>query len=375
MRNPNTDLQRTLRSLKALSVASMKMYFRNRGAVIFTLILPLVLLSVFGFLSRGGGGPRLTIAITNHSQTELARNFTEAIKNMPAFKIQELSEPEAASALGKGNADLQIIVPEQFGAADSSTGGLKPAKIETHYNEATPQTGQVANLIVQQIATDFNTRLSNTPQIISVAASGVKTNNLGFFDFILPGILSMTIMQLGIFGVSFAFVSHKASGALRRIQATPIHPRIFIFAQAITRLIMTFITVLFLLSLGIYFFDFHMVGNFIEFAAVTVLGIIVFLGFGFAIAGWAKDENQVAPVANIIQLPMLMLSGVFFSRDAFPGWLKAITDYLPLTFLSESLRHIANEGQHVTQMPGNILGLLVWGVVIFAVAIYLFRWE
>ena len=374
MSNSKIGLNRTVQSLKALTIASLKMYFRNRGAVIFTLFLPLVLLGVFGFLSKGSS-PKITIEVTNHSSTELARSFTDAIKSISSFKVEEVSESDALSALSKGNADLQVIIPEQFGVLNPQTGQPAPATVETHYNQAKPQIGQTANLIVQQAAAKFNTRITGEPQIISVAASGVQTNNLGYFDFILPGILSMTIMQLGIFGVSFTFVSLKASGALRRIQATPVHPRNFIFAQAVTRLVITLLTVSILLGFGIYFFNFHMIGSYAEFALITLIGIIVFLGFGFGIAGWAKDENQVAPVANIIQLPMLMLSGIFFSRDAFPAWLKTVTDYFPLTYLSDALRHIANEGQHITELKGDAAGLAIWGIIIFALAIYLFRWE
>ena len=374
MSDSKIGLKRTLQSLKTLTVASLKMYFRNRGAVIFTLFLPLILLGVFGFLSKGSS-PKITIALTNRSANELSRNFTDAIKGISSFKVEEVSESDALSALSKGNADLQVIIPERFGLLDPQTGQPAPATIETHYNQTKPQLGQTANLIVQQVATGFNTRITGEPQIITVASSAVQTNDLGFFDFILPGILSMTIMQLGIFGVSFTFVSLKASGALRRIQATPVHPRNFIFAQAVTRLVITLLTVSILLGLGIYFFNFHMVGSYAEFGLVAVIGITVFLGFGFGIAGWAKDENQVAPVANMIQLPMLMLSGIFFSRDDFPGWLKAVTDYFPLTYLSDALRHIANEGQHISELKGDVTGLIIWGVIIFALAVYLFRWE
>jgi ABC-2 type transport system permease protein len=99
------------------------------------------------------------------------------------------------------------------------------------------------------------------------------------------------------------------------------------------------------------------------------------LGFGFAIAGYAKDENQVAPLANVIQLPMLLLSGIFFPREGFPPWLYKVTNYFPLTYLSDGMRHIANEGLHLSQISNDLLGLVVWTFVIFIVAIKMFRWE
>jgi ABC-2 type transport system permease protein len=108
---------------------------------------------------------------------------------------------------------------------------------------------------------------------------------------------------------------------------------------------------------------------------VCIFGILIFLGIGFAIAGWARDETQVAPVANLIQLPMLLLSGIFFSRDGFPTWLKSITDYFPLTYVSHGLRKIANEGVSLAEIPVDVVGMTIWLVIVYFIAIRVFRWE
>ena len=118
-----------------------------------------------------------------------------------------------------------------------------------------------------------------------------------------------------------------------------------------------------------------MVGSFLAFGVASGLGVVVFLAFGFCIAGWAKDENQAAPIANLVTFPMLFLSGVFFSRDGFPALLKTVTDYFPLTFLADALRRIANEGASLSAVRGDLQGLAVWGVVVFFVAVLIFRWE
>jgi ABC-2 type transport system permease protein len=367
-------MNRTLTSFKALFTASLKMYYRNKGAVIFTLIVPMALLGVFGFLSKSSG-TLVKIDVTNYSNSQISQTVLENLKKVPAFKITETTEKQSTNDLSKGNIDLQVIVPKDFGEIDPTTNKPSPSQIITHYNQAKPQNGQAANLIISEIISQLNNKILGTPQIISVESSGVQTNNLTFFDFILPGILAMSIMQLGIFGTAFAFVSLKASGALRRIQATPIHPRNFILAQAATRLIITLASVLILVGFGKQFFGFHMLGSYFSFLLVGCVGSLIFLGLGFAIAGVSKDENQVAPLANLIQLPMLLLSGVFFPRDNFPHWLKTITDYFPLTFMADALRKIANEGVSLFHLGGDLLGLGIWMIVVFIVAINVFRWE
>jgi ABC-2 type transport system permease protein len=365
-------MKQNLRSLLALTRASLKMYYRNKGAIVFSLLIPIALLSIFGFLSKGSG-QTIGIGLTTRASSDLSRQLLEKLEKVEAFKITMMTESEAAAELGKGNLDLQVIIPADFGKTENEK--TIESSVQTRYNSAKPQAGQIANLVIIEMVANLNKELTHAPTVIDVKSEGVAVKNLGYFNFILPGILSMTIMQLGIFGVAFSFVAMKASGALKRIQATPVHPVYFVFAQATVRLMVTFSSALILLAFGTYFFGFHMEGSYFSFALVCIIGILIFLGFGFAIAGWARDETQVAPVANLIQLPMLMLSGIFFSRDGFPGWLKAITDYFPLTYVSHALRKIANEGAGFVDLSGDVLGMGVWLVVIYVVAVRVFKWE
>lgn len=365
-------MNQTVRSFLALTKASMKMYLRNKGALVFTLLIPIALLSIFGFLSKGRGSS-IKVGVTNHSTGELSKQFVETLKKVEAFRITEIPDEEATAELGKGNLDLQVIVPENFGTM--ANGIPSASSVQTRFNSAKPQSGQIANMVIIQIVSDLDRRLTHAQALLNVKSEGVTTNNLGYFDFILPGILSMTIMQLGIFGVAFSFVAYKFNGTLRRIQATPVKPIYFVFAQAAVRLVVILTTAAILVAFGTYLFDFHMMGNYFNFGLVCVVGILIFLGFGFAIAGWAKDETQVAPVANLIQLPMLLLSGIFFSRDGFPSWLRTITDYFPLTYVSHGLRMIANEGASLTQLPVDLMGMGVWLILIYAFAVWVFRWE
>jgi ABC-2 type transport system permease protein len=360
------------RSFLALTKASLKMYYRNKGAIIFTLLIPVALLSIFGFLSKGGGHS-IKISLTNYSSTELSAQFVTSLKKIEAFRISEEAEADGLVELGKGNIDLQIVVPENFGTIEN--GKPLASTLQTRFNNAKSEGGKVANLAIVQIISKFDKQLTNSPTILDVKSEGITSSGLGYFDFILPGILSMSIMQLGIFGVAFSFVALKASGALRRLQATPVHPVYFVFAQATVRLLVTLATASLLIAFGTYFFSFHMVGSYLSFGIVCILGILIFLGVGFCIAGWARDETQAAPIANLIQLPMLLLSGIFFSREGFPLWLRTITDYFPLTYVSHALRKIANEGASLADLPVDLIGMSVWIILIYVLAVKLFRWE
>src|SRR5882724_964772 len=153
------------RSLLALTKASFKMYYRNRGAIIFSLLIPIALLSIFGFLSKGGG-TSIQIALTNHAHGEIATQFTERLKSIKAFKITEMTEEEAAAEMAKGNLDLQVIVPDNFGVMENG----KPlnSSIQTKFNTAKPQSGQIANLAIVEIVSNLDRKLTNSPTVLDV---------------------------------------------------------------------------------------------------------------------------------------------------------------------------------------------------------------
>ena len=364
---------RAWRVFSSLTVASMKMYFRNRSALFFTIFFPIVLVAVFGLLSNSSGTGSIKLDVTNYSHSPLATAYVKAVDNVSAFKVTQTSQGYARGQLGNGKIDLQVVVPKDFGVVHN--GRMTTSDIQTYYNQARPGNGQTAGLILGQIASGFNNQLTHAPTVIGLKSTGVKTNNLGYIDFILPGILAMTIMQLGIFSVAFGFISFKTSGALRRIQATPINAANFLVAQSITRYIVGMLQIVLLAGLGLIFFHLHLLGSVFYLWIVVSLGIGVFLAMGFAVAGAAKDENQAAPLAQLLQLPQLFLSGIFFPREDFPHWLQTVTNYFPLTYLSDAMRSIFNQNISFWALHTDIIGLVAWGIIAYIIADRVFSWE
>ncbi len=360
---------------KTLTVASVKMYFRNRTAVFFTLFIPVMFILIFGaFNTTKQSNFKLTIV--NNSNTELAGQFTKALEdNKNVFNASQNNIDNAKDLLDKGKTDLIIVIPSQFGSIDPTTQKLQAAEITTYYNKGQPQVGQAASLVIGQIVSSFNNEITRTPVVYSVNSQGISTHNLSYLDYLVPGILALSIMQLGIFSIAFAFVSFKSTGALRRLFVTPTHPISFIFGQSVARFIIAFLQVALLLALSILVFKVQVVGSILNMFILAFLGIIVFLMFGFAVAGWAKDENQAAPIANLITFPMLFLSGTFIPRDNLPEWLQRLTGFLPLTYLADAMRSVSTLGYSLWQVRMDILGLIVWGIIMFIVAIKVFKWE
>jgi ABC-2 type transport system permease protein len=355
-----------MRVILKLTVASIKMYFRQREAIIWSFILPLFIVSIFAFVRFDGLGT-IHLGIVDESGG-IGSDISNALRNVETFKTDAGSRDHELAELQKGERDLVFVIPPTLGGGDSNT-------VLVFTNEERVQQAQIGVLVLQRFLDER--LLARTPVAgrILVHAQPVKSRNLSYIDFLLPGILAMSIMQMGIFGVAFGFVSLKKRGILRRLSVTPVRPADFIIAQVVTRVLVLMIQIGLMVAVGMLLLHFHFSGNLFSMFLIGALGAIVFLSFGFAIAGISKSEDQVAPLANIITLPLLFLSGVFFSRSTLPEFLRRITDFSPLTHLADAMRAVAIDGATLMDVRLQLVGLVVWGVLACVLAIKLFRWE
>jgi ABC-2 type transport system permease protein len=352
-----------------LTVASLKMWFRDRQALFWSLFLPLLLMVIFGILDFGSLG-RIDLGLIDHADNQASQRLVAALEGLDAFNISRGGTEESErQALADGDRNLVIIIPATF---DPSSG---PVVVQVLYNEGTPRESQIGQAILRQVLDDLTFTLTDASRLFVIDAQPVDSRNLRFIDFLMPGIVAMAIMQMGLFSVAFAFVQLKKQGILRRLLATPIQPASFLFAQVFTRLMVSILQTLVLIGVAVWFFDVHLVGNILAILLLALIGGAVFISIGFAISGWAKSEEVAAPIANVVALPMMFLSGVFFPREAMPEALVRITDYLPLTFLAEALRNVAINGATLWSQWLNLAGLAAWLALSFVLAVRLFRWE
>lgn len=355
----------------ALFVASVKMFVRNRAALFFSLVVPLLIMLIFGVLNFGGT-TQVSLGLVDQANNQASNVLRTALERTDAFELQAGDRDSELMELGEGHRDLVLVIPYGFQLQPARLG----APLVAYTNAAKPQQAQVGGLLLNAAISQviLNAGQPGAPGGPVVRIEELPGRDLGYIDFLVPGMLALTVMQLGLFSVAFGFVNLKRTGALRRLFATPTSPAYFLGAQVTSRLLIGLMQVLVLLGVGLWF-GLQLVGSVPLLLAVSVLGSIIFLAMGFAIAGWAKNEDQAAPVANLLSLPMTFLSGVFFPRDAMPDLLQRITEFLPLTYLSEALRRIANDGAGVADISGDLLGLAAWAVIAFVVAVRLFSWE
>ncbi len=349
-----------------LIVASLKMYARQREALVWNILLPLFMIFLFGFVNFGGLGT-LDVGVVNEAGPP-AEELLAALRKVQTLNLSEGTREAELAELAKGERAAVAVIPPSYRVGTSTD-------LTVYANDGKPQESQLAALVLQRVFDEMAFAQSPPATRVTVTTKPVKARNLTYIDFLIPGILAMSIMQTGIFGVAFGFVSLKKRGILRRLWVTPINPNDFIIAQVVTRLIVLMIQIVIMVGVGVLFFKLHFIGSLLDMFLVGLLGGVVFLAIGFALAGISRSEDQVAPLANVITLPMLLLSGVFFSRSNLPGFIHTITDYFPLTYLADGMRSIAIDGASLASIGVQLIGLGVWCIASVVLAVKMFRWE
>jgi len=352
---------------RALLLASLKMFYRNKHSIFWTLLLPVVILGVFALLNLGGGVDA-QLGVVDNAGNKASAALLAALQRSDLVSVHSGIAADEEASLRAGDRDAVLVIQPDYDGA----GG----HVALDLNGARFHQAEQAQLVVDDAVDRAARSRGVSPR--TVAVSAVTVNNAreqGYTDFLIPGIIALSVMQTGLFTVLYTFVHLRQRGILRWLKATPLRAADFLAAQVGTRLILAAAQTLILVLIALLVFRVHVYGNVGWLLLVAVLGAAVFLALGFAISGSTGSIESAAPIANLVGLPMIVLSGVFFSRGGMPGWLHTVTDFLPLTYLVDALRHISYDGFGLLDIRTDILGMLAWLAISALLAVRLFRWE
>lgn len=355
-----------MRPLWAMIVANMKMTVRNRTALFWMLAFPIIFIVLFGFL-LGGSDFSVNVGVVNATESPLTAQVVDQMKSVDSFKVSTGDRDAEMNALNKGDRDVVVI----FGPGQ----GGSQASAEIWYDQANAQTSQVAVSAIQQFFSEANQAMSDAPRPIVATVQGVSTQSMSYIDFLVPGILAMSIMTSGMIGLSSYFVTYREKGILRRIKATPFPLSSFIVARILTSVVLAVAQAVILLGIGKLLFDVNIGDQIASLVVLVVLGSAAFLGLGFLISGVARNTEAADGIANAVSFPMMFLGGVFFPVDAAPAWMQPITKVIPLTYFANGLRDVMLNGATLVNVWLDVAVLVGTAAVAVVLAVRFFRWE
>lgn len=368
-------MKRKLLPVYTFAKIDIKRLFRDPLALFFTFVFPLLFLFVFGGIFGKDSSVSFKVAVLNESKSVFAAKFVESGKNDKLLKIDTDSGTlaKAEEKMVRGELDAIIVLPKDFG--EKGALGYPTGTAEVLYSKNSEQAGAALTAVISGMFEGINKQFVNIDKPFTVTSRSTAQPGLTQFDYVFSGLLGFALLGAGIFGPTNVFPKLKERGVLRRYHTTSLRVWQYFLGNVISNVVVGVLSITAMFVVGVLVFNLNMQGNYLLLAALIILSAMMLFGIGLAMGGWAKNERQVAPLAQIVSFPMMFLSGVFFPRFLMPDWLQNITAYVPLTPVVEGARLIITEGKGFLDLLPQFGLIAGWCVMIYIIAFRVFRWE
>jgi ABC-2 type transport system permease protein len=212
--------------------------------------------------------------------------------------------------------------------------------------------------------------IKNTSEIKPLTITGTR-----YIDFLVPGLITMGVMMSTMWGISYGLIEKRSKKLLRRLVATPMKKSHFLIALITVRIGMNLIEALILLLFALITFNITIQGSISAFIFMFIAGNIAFAGIAVFVSSHTSNTEVGNGLINAVVMPMMILSGIFFSYHNFPDWSVKVIQVLPLTMLTDGIRSIFNEGAGFNEVVIPVMILSATGIIFFGSGLKMFKWH
>jgi ABC-2 type transport system permease protein len=337
-------------ALVQLTLTRMREFIREPEALFWAMVFPIALAAGLGIAFRNRPPEVLKIAA-------VTPRLAEALRQEKLLDVTQLPPQLAEQFVRTGKVAL-VAEP----AADGS--------VVYRYDDTNPEGRQARMLADQAIQRAFGRQdaIAGSDRIMREPGSR-------YIDFLIPGLIGLGVMGNSIWGLGFAIVDARRKKLLKRIVATPMPKHYYLLSFLLWRIILLVAEVGVPLAFGTLVFGVPVRGSALALIAMSMLGGLTFSALGLLVASRVRTIEAVSGLANVIMVPMWVVSGVFFSSQRFPDLVQPVIKALPLTAVIDALRANMLQGAGLAQMAPQAAVLMTWLLVCFGLALRLFRWR
>jgi ABC-2 type transport system permease protein len=333
-----------------LTLARLRLFFREPSAVFWTFGFPLVLSVALGVAFRNRPPEPSHVAVADGPGAQ--RTLSALTSPLVSARVEDAAT--AARDLRSGKVALVIV----------------PGEPRTYrYDETRPES-RLARMVVD----DVLQRADGRADPVRVSDDRVTEVGARYIDFLIPGLVGLNLMSSSMWGIGYSIVEMRTKKLVKRLLATPMRRSDFLLSFVAMRALFVGVEVPVLFGFGWIAFGVRVSGSPLLLLALCFLGAFTFGGLGLLVASRAQNTQTVGGLMNLVMMPMFIASGVFFSTSNFPGGLQPFLRALPLTLLNDALRAVTNEGAGLRDVGQPVLALFAWAVVSYGAALKLFRW-
>jgi ABC-2 type transport system permease protein len=354
--------------LGQLITARLREFLREPEALFWVYGFPILMTVALGIAFRNQRVEKIVVDVVDGPAAITTRDALAAAETRERFQAAIFSEDEARLRLRTGRTDVVVVATADDPRSDET------AKPRPHYEYRFDPT-RPQSVLARSAVDDQLERANGRRDVADVTLTPVEEPGSRYIDFLIPGLLGMSLMGGGLWGVGFVTVDMRMRKLLKRFLATPMKKVDFLLGIMLSRLLFSVPEIVVLLVFSRYAFGVVNHGSLLVLILLVLLGATMFSGIGLLVASRAKTIETVTGLMNLVMLPMWIVSGIFFSSERFPAAAQPLIKAAPLTPLIDALRAVMLEGATLSSQLPRIAVMAVWAVVTFALALRLFRWR
>ena len=320
----------------AILVARNKEFYRDIGALGWTFLFPILVVVAFAYV----------------------------------FELDDDGLYKGAY-VGKQAPTISLISWVSYPSAEQAKDQLKHHRVhivvdngtETYWtNQGSPQSQVAERILIAEQASSTYQRQT------------ISTREIEYVDWLFPGLITMNVMWLALWGVGWVIVRQRKIGVLKRFKASPLTALEYLIAQMLSRLTI-------LLGTGIVVFvgahlihPFRTVGSYLDLLIVYTLGCLALGSMGLVIASRLTSDEFASGLINLLSMPMMFLSEIWFSLEGSEEWVKWLAKCMPLWHMTDAMRRIMTEGASLWDVRSSVMVLILISVVVTTIGAKSFKW-
>jgi ABC-2 type transport system permease protein len=344
-------------AFRSLSVAMFKGFFRERVALFFTFLMPLMFLVIFGLIFGSGSSSKTKIDVVGDGPvlTALGNTGIVEFQRVDSFDkaVQAVKNGDVPAAISVQGNQVQL----RYAASDSVQAGTVQA-------------------VIRSVVDAVNVRASGRPPAVTLDSQQVEDSSLTAIQYLTPGILSWGLATSAIFGSALTLVNWRKKQVLRRIRLAPVATGTVISSRLLVTIGTSVLQAILFVAVAMTpVFGLKLAGQWWLALPLLILGSLSFFSIGVLVGSIAKSEEAATGITNVIVLPMAFLSGTFFPLQNAPQWLQTVSEVLPLRHLNDGMVDVLVRGKGIEALATPAAVLIGFTLVIGFAASRVFSWE
>lgn len=354
---------RLIHQLKQMTLFHFRLMMRNKIAFFFNLVMPLLLLMVFGAMYGGSGSGGVTpIGLVDDDGGFAAQAIRYVLDGSKLYKVTTGEEEALLRQLDDGKVRAVLILPD--GLSEQVARKAEPPEVLLRWDPSS-SSSNAAQASLQYLVSGLDFGGQRRTPTLTVRAEKVEfANRMNIMDFMMPGMLAYMLLNAGVISVAITVAYHRKNGTMRHLFSTPLSMGVWLTGRILSNLVLSVVQILLVWIVGMAMFKVQAPSNLGGTAVILLFSTLASLALGLAIGALAKNGDAAQPIALIVSMTLSFLGNAMMPLDGAPQIVHTLMGFMPSYYMTHAMQRVMMKGHAVTTVLAD-LGVLATTTALF----------